>query len=92
MQKLMSDENFHRTIGKLEATLELLETRLRDLDQTMKTISTTTAKLEPKLDAMDSRLKKLEDANSFVVGKIIGSILLAVLGLVVLKTGIPLPK
>ncbi|MGO4172502.1 hypothetical protein [Bosea sp. TAF32] len=88
----MSDDNFQRTIGKLEATLELLNARLTDIDLTLKTISSTTAKLEPKLDSVDERVKKLEAANFWIVTKVLGIVVTALISMVVIKFSGWMPK
>lgn len=93
MQKLiMADANFERTIGKLEGTLELLEARLRDIDLTLKTHLQSTATLAPRIDAIEDRVKKLEDGTTWIVTKVFGIVVTALIGLVIIKFGIPLPK
>lgn len=90
---MMADNDpFLRTIGKLEGTLEQLDARLKDLDSTMKAHLQTMASLGPRIDALEHRVQGLEDGKNWVLKTVGGVIIVALLGLIVIKTGIPLPK
>lgn len=90
----MMADDLSRTLGKLEATLDLLREDFRKLDHTMKNLQQglqATAALPGRIDALEERVKKLEGGSGWFL-KAVGGVLVGAILALIIKSGVPLPK
>lgn len=91
MVQIMSDDINH-TLGKLEGQLSYMDSTFKSLQKDIQDVLRVTHNHGPRIDELERKVAKLEESRAWVVGRIIGWVLAAVVGAVLIKTGIPLPK
>lgn len=89
----MSDDlqDVRISVAKIEAQSAEANRRLDKIERVLESITATAtaiATMSSKIDNHERRLKGIEDALMWVGRIVIGAVVLAILGLVIVKTGV----
>lgn len=96
MVRGMSNDIYH-TLGTLEASIKKLDDQIGNFDSTLKdmraeiqSVLKLTLDHSPRINALEHRVKELEDDKKWLWRTIGAIIVSAIMGLILIKTGISL--